>query len=171
MKIHFLIPTLLVSVALCRGQQPSPPQIPPPPPAKSLDYYRAGEIDVDAFGAVRTTDFSQHREGIGFGANYFLSLNSGVRVDTFTSYLGGKSIVDELSVDYVYRIPVGRSAPYALAGWLYEFEHKEWGIKLGIGIEHRLTPHLAAFTDVSMVKEWSPLGPAAEGRVGVRWAF
>jgi hypothetical protein len=140
--------------------------------ASPAPQYRAGEFNIDAYGAVRTTDFKDHRLGVGLGVAYFLTVHSGLRLDTFTSYLGGATFVDTASASYVYRIPIGPSAPYATIGADYEGERRNWGGHLGIGIEHRFINHLGVFVEARMVKLWDNYtNPIGEGRAGVRLSF
>jgi len=146
-----------------------------PKPATSVvvepTYYHAGEFSIEGYAASITKDFNTHRGGVGFGVSYFLTQNSGLKLDTFTSCLGGRSAIDIASASYVYRIPIKRSCPYGLVGGDYDSELRQWGAHLGVGLEHRVLDNVGLFVEARMKKVWNYSSPSAQGRAGVRLSF
>lgn len=141
-------------------------------PAPSNEYYKAGEFNFDAYAATRTPDFNEHRNGVGFGAGYFITTHSGIRLSTFTSSMRGRSVLDVATAEYVYRIPIGKSAPYGAVGSTFDFERRIWGGTLAVGLEHRLVQHLGLFAEARLVKDWDThSNPVGEGRAGIRLSF
>lgn len=134
------------------------------------EYYRAGEFNVSVYGGVTTPDFTKERTAVGASIGYFLTPRTGVEVEAFGGSLGGR-LIDQAAAQLVYRIPVNRSAPYLFAGAYHHVDRKEFGVSVGLGIEHRFTEHIGIFTDARLEKLWASGDPAARARAGLRFAF
>src|SRR4051812_45358898 len=80
------------------------------------NYYKSSEFSVDSFALVRTTMFNDERTGVGIGMQYYVNDNLGFRAEGITKSWGGRSQVDEINWSVLYRLPVGKAAPYGLVG-------------------------------------------------------
>lgn len=132
--------------------------------------YKAGEVNVDLFAQVRTTDFDNEAGAAGAGLTLFVSENVGVRVEGL-SYNTDRRFVDEVNGSLVYRVPSGRAAPYFFGGGGYRFEVDDYTVHAGIGVEHRFGDSVGAFVDARFEKRLDSGESAGIGRAGVRFAF
>lgn len=173
MKILF---ALLLTTAIALSAEP---------PAQP-EYYQANEVSLDLFGQVRTDDFDDERMGAGVGINYFLTRNWGIGIEGSAENTSGV-FVEAARANMIYRIPIGKSAPYVFAGAGANFcvppesvsainpgEADEggdkWAIDIGVGIEHRFGKHFGAFADVRLDKV-EDRGATALARLGIRIPF
>jgi hypothetical protein len=150
------------------------------------DYYRSGELSVDAFGTASLGQYTiEHsinyhaervrhnaRLGVGAGINYFITRNIGIGADAYSENTTG-AFIDSASASLILRLPLGQSgfAPYAFGGGGRQFDMAEaWFAQAGAGMEYRFTPHVGVFIDARGVvpKETKYYGVA---RFGVRLAF
>ena len=146
------------------------------------DYYRAGELSVDAFGTAALGKYTidhysnsrvRHNAqlGAGMGLGYFFTRNLGIGVDAYSENTTG-TFVDNSSANLILRLPLGQSgfAPYAFGGGGRQFDTKVWFAQFGAGMEYRFTPQVGAFLDARLVlpDETKYYGVA---RLGVRFAF
>lgn len=138
--------------------------------AEETKFYRGGEFNVSVYGSVTTPDFDQERASIGASAGFFLTEHLGLEVEGFAGDTSGV-FVEQIAAQGVYRIPIGKSAPYLFAGAFNVLETKEWGISVGAGIEHRFTPNFGLFADARLEKLLDSGDPAARARTGLRFAF
>lgn len=134
-------------------------------------YYKSSEFSVDSFALVRTTTFNDERTGVGIGAQYYVNDNLGFRAEGITKSWGGRSQVDEINWSVLYRLPVGKAAPYGLVGGDWDLEKRDFLVHVGLGAEYRFTKHVGIFTEARMNKGWNYSNPTAEGRAGLRIAF
>jgi hypothetical protein len=147
------------------------------------DYYRSGELSVDAFGTASIGEYTinhlsnarvRHNAqlGVGAGINYFITRNIGIGADAYSENTTG-AFIDSASASLILRLPLGQSgfAPYAFGGGGRQFDMAEaWFAQAGAGMEYRFTPNVGVFIDARGVvpKETRYYGVA---RFGVRLAF
>ncbi len=147
------------------------------------DYYRSGELSVDAFGTGSLGEYTiQHlsgpsvrqnvRFGVGAGINYFITRNIGIGGDAYSENTTG-AFIDSASANLTLRLPLGQSifAPYVFGGGGHQFDMAQlWFGQFGGGMEFRFTPHVGIFIDARAVvpNETKYYGV---GRVGMRFAF
>jgi hypothetical protein len=147
------------------------------------DYYRSGELSVDAFGTGSLGEYTldhlsnarvRHniQLGVGAGANYFITRNIGIGADAYSENTTG-AFVDSASASLILRLPLGQSgfAPYAFGGGGHQFDMGQmWFGQAGAGMEYRFTPHVGVFLDARGVvpNETKYYGVA---RLGLRFAF
>jgi hypothetical protein len=147
------------------------------------DYYRSGELSVDAFGTASLGEWTlkhlsmdrvQHNTkfGVGAGVNYFLTRNVGIGADAYSENTTG-AFIDSASGNLILRLPLGQSgfAPYAFGGGGYQFDMaQKWFGQAGAGLEFRFTRNVGIFLDARGVlpHESKYYGVA---RLGLRFAF
>jgi hypothetical protein len=147
------------------------------------DYYRSGELSVDAFGTGSLGEYTiTHASGdrirknillgAGAGVNYFITRNIGIGGDAYSENTTG-AFVDSASASLILRLPLGQSgfAPYAFGGGGHQFDMAQmWFGQFGAGTEYRFTPHVGVFIDARAVvpNETKYYGVA---RLGLRFAF
>jgi hypothetical protein len=147
------------------------------------DYYRSGELSVDAFGTGSLGEYTiQHlsgpsvrqnaRFGLGAGINYFITRNIGIGGEAYSENTTG-AFIDSASANLTLRLPLGQSifAPYVFGGGGHQFDMAQlWFGQFGGGMEFRFTPHVGIFIDARAVvpNETRYYGV---GRVGLRFAF
>jgi len=137
------------------------------PEIESWPLYAGRELSLDGFVGVGTTDFDDESAFVGFGVNYFLDENFGAGVSTSFGDMNNE-FFENISVKGLYRFTARKTAPYLFAGSLYSFEIDEWGLTLGVGVEHRFTSHLGAFVEIGMEKYLDHHDAVAIGKVGIR---
>jgi hypothetical protein len=147
------------------------------------DYYRSGELSVDAFGTGSLGEYTLNhlssdrvrhnvRFGAGAGINYFITRNIGIGADAYSQNTTG-AFIDSASASLILRFPLGQSgfAPYAFGGGGQQFEMAEATFaQAGAGMEYRFSPHVGVFIDARGVlpNESRYYGV---GRFGLRFAF
>ncbi len=149
----------------------------------SYDYYRAKEIDADAFGSVSFGKYTidhlsgarvRHNAnfGLGSGLSYFLTRNLGIGADIYSENKTG-ALIDSASMNMTLRLPLGQSgfAPFVYGGGGKQFDMVHaWFAQVGAGMEYRFTPLVGVFMDSRWVL---PDHASYYGvvRLGVRFAF
>lgn len=147
------------------------------------DYYRAKEIDFDAFGTASYGKYTidhlsgsrishNTRLGGGVGLSYFFTRYLGIGVDAYSENNTG-AFIDSTSLNMTLRLPVGHSgfAPFVYGGGGRQFDlDKVWLAQVGAGIEYRFTPRVGFILDTRWVlpNHTKYYGVA---RLGVRFAF
>jgi hypothetical protein len=147
------------------------------------DYYRSGELSMDAFGTASLGQYTidhpsdervrQNTQlGAGVGLNYFITRNIGIGADAYSEHTTG-IFANSASGNLIVRLPLGQSgfAPYAFGGGGRHFDDvKTWFVQAGAGMEYRFCPHVGVFIDARGVlpNEAKYYGVA---RVGMRFAF
>lgn len=165
MKI-FIVLLLSALTALSQVRPPGPPVT-----TNLLDcYYKAGEFNVDLFGAYSTTDFSDERGLLGVGVNLFMTRNWGIGATVNASSLNG-TFIDEAGGHLIYRIPIGKSALHFRAGAAHRIESETWNLQLGPELEHRLTRNVGGFVGAYIDKSIDLGDVGAVGRAGVRLSW
>ncbi len=145
------------------------------------EYFRAGEIQLDASFAAMLGRFNNHSaNGLGgnVGVNYFFTRYIGVGLDNSiggavgSGSLGG--VFDSLQAQVIFRYPIEslRLAPYAMIGG-----GATWGAyrgqgngNLGAGLEYRFTRNIGTFLDSRYLYGNNGLNESLT-RIGVRFAF
>ncbi len=136
-------------------------------PAEQVTLVGYGqEFSVDGFAGAATTDFNKGDWFGGFGINYFFNSRFGIGGHT-TFYDDRGQFFDNVAIKGIYRFPIEETAPYVFAGAMRHFEEHEYGIVLGLGLEHRFSKWFAGFAEVSMEK-FVDIDPLAVGKVGIR---
>ena len=134
-------------------------------------HFDAHELSVDAFGFYSERDKSgvdKNTFGIGVGVNYFLTDTIGFSAETYGDAFTTPYLITVSGI-YRYAVPEWNLAAYGFAGGGREWEHApQWLGHLGIGLEFRFTPNLAAFSDIRGV---FPIETASHAlfRFGVRF--
>ena len=148
-----------------------------------LDFYRGGELSVDAFGTMSAGRYTidhlssarvRHnaRLGAGVGLNYFFTRNIGIGGDAYSEDNKG-AFIDSASANLIVRFPLGQGglAPYIYGGGGHQWDMgRVWFAQVGAGLEYRFTPHVGAFVDARWVlpDQAKYYGVA---RMGLRFAF
>lgn len=134
------------------------------------EYFKAGEIQLDAFGvyAHSSKSVSDHSLGGGLGANYFFTEYLGAGVDGY--YLDSKS--GQVAGSVIARYPIGHFAPYALVGGGGLIDSNQFRAlgKAGAGVEYKFTPNLGLKADYTwnVVKDTESFGAL---RAGLSYSF
>jgi hypothetical protein len=147
------------------------------------DYYRSGELSVDAFGTGSLGEYTldhlsnnrirqNTKFGVGAGINYFITRNIGIGGDAYSENTTG-AFIDSASANLILRLPLGQSgfAPYIFGGGGHQFDMAQmWFGQAGGGMEYRFTPNVGVFLDARAVwpNETKYYGVA---RAGLRFAF
>lgn len=158
MKKILTLALALLALPLCAAE-----------PEAAVEYYKAGEFQIEGFYQNATSDFEQEAGGTGIGVGYYLTENFGARVQSVINNLNGP-FVDNVSLHALYRIPIQKSAIYGYAGSTYLIKPEEFSVDLGIGVEHRFKPGWGPFLEAGMIKLIDH-GAEAVGRVGLRVSF
>ena len=83
------------------------------------DYYRSGELSVDAFGTGSLGEYTldhlsnnrirqNTKFGVGAGINYFITRNIGIGGDAYSENTTG-AFIDSASANLILRLPLGQS--------------------------------------------------------------
>lgn len=119
------------------------------------DVYSAKQFQID-IGAQHSTlsidDISNGVTSYSLGCGYFLTKYAGIGLDFHAPFpndhpRGGKFLLQAASLSGIVRYPIGRFAPYALAGGGRDFHEGEYTVHAGAGLELRLHRGLGAFVE------------------------
>lgn len=151
---------------------------------RAEDLFRAGEVQVDIFGAYATEQASPLTTSLstlatdgawrgGVGLNYFPTRHVGIGADThFSDFKGG--FFDNVSASVILRAPIEslRTAPYFFGGVGGHFEGDDFlTYHAGLGVEVRATRRIGVFGDVRYTWNDNSVKDGALLRTGVRLNF
>lgn len=139
-------------------------------PAPPTSPFHAGEVALDAFGAVTSPDLDAETLSYGVGAQLYLTRNLGVGVSTSLTETEGH-FFENVSFRGLWRVPIERHALYAFGGVTrYVHDNPRYSLILGPGYEWRPVDHLGFFGEVGMEKELTGTerSLAATARLGIR---
>jgi outer membrane protein W len=148
------------------------------------DLFRAHEFSVDLFGSLSVgqetiDDISGNRVkddgrlGAGAGVNYFFTRNIGIGADAYSENTHDE-FVDKASANLIIRFPfeTAQLAPYVFGGGGRQFDPNEISFgQIGAGLEVRVNPRWAIFTDVRYMFMEKGADDIGLGRLGLRLAF
>ena len=179
-------PSEILQLAFNEASQPQPAAASPvaakpaPVPTASRQHFAAGEFALDLFGTY--TDARPDKlngslkggtYGAGLGATYFFHKNAGLQLDStvndVTDANGG--LFDHSSVSLIVRYPLGKLAPYAVAGAGWDWNEHQPDTHTGLGVEWRFNQHLGAIGEARWIFGTSGAPDAAQFRAGLRYTF
>lgn len=118
--------------------------------------FRAGEVQLDFFGTGHIEDLSnlsENAKGAGVGLNYFPWRAAGFGLEARGQGIDGL-LVDATAVSLIGRFPVEklRLAPEIKIGTDYAWEGRDWAVFAALGLDYRLTRHLALGAELRGVR-------------------
>jgi hypothetical protein len=144
------------------------------------ELFRAGEFQVDVFGAASVADLESIEDadgGAGLGINYFFTRHVGVGYEARHSLKDGENFMNQMAASLFFRFPIGHVSPYVFAGAGYRYQDHGFSPRYhaGAGIEFRLNAYLGLFSDVRFVQKDLQFNDFADagyvGRAGIRLSF
>lgn len=148
------------------------------------DKFTANEFSFDAFGSftaaenklsdIFETNIRHGKWGGGVGVNYFLTREIGIGGDINIPDNGG-NFVDSMNASLIARWPFETTglAPYIFGGFGRATDPAwSWTGHAGVGLEFRMNPITAVFTDARYVwADKSSVSDELELRGGLRFVF
>ncbi len=131
--------------------------------------FRAGEVQIDAFGTGRIeelTNLSETKKGGGGAVNYFPWRAAGFGLEA--SGAGWRGVfIDSTAVSLIGRFPVEslRLAPEIKLGADYEWRPRDWSVFAGVGLDYRISRHVALAGELRGVRPIA--GAEGEHAVGL----
>lgn len=118
--------------------------------------FRAGEVQLDAFGTGRIedlTNLSETKKGAGVGLNYFPWRAAGFGLEARGEGVDG-ILVDTTAVSLIGRFPSEhlRLAPEIKLGADYQWNERDWAVFAGVGLDYRLTRRVGVAVEVRGVR-------------------
>lgn len=118
--------------------------------------FRAGEVQLDFFGTGHIEDLSnlsENAKGAGVGLNYFPWRAAGFGLEARGEGIDGL-LVDATAVSLIGRFPIEklRLAPEIKIGTDYGWEGRDWAVFAALGLDYRLTRHLALGAELRGVR-------------------
>jgi hypothetical protein len=144
----------------------------------ATELYRASEFQLDVFGAYAASDIESLGSGdygAGIGFNYFFSRNIGVGLEARHTLETSDDFLNRVGLNLFVRFPIGRVAPYVIAGAGTRYQHHNvtWRASLGGGIQVQLSGNVGLFSDVRFIQKGVDkfADDGYVGRAGVRLSF
>lgn len=168
MKTSLTLLAMLLSLSLGYSAEPKPA------PAAQESYFRAGEFNLDLYGAASLKNESRDpkdvRYGVGVGATYFVTKNFGFGLRA-ESESAKHSLVDLALGRVTLRAPLSASfAPYGFVQGGFLFERDRWQAGAGGGLEFRAFKNLGVFGEAGLNMDTEGVGRMI-GAAGVRLSF
>ena len=175
--------TIIGIVMLCAALfAAEPPKLAKPPAAAEGDLFSAKEFTLDlsgvyGVGKAKLNDvFDQHYKhgdyGIAAGVTYWATEYFGAGADILLPAVDDVrgSIISDISLSLKGRYPIGKVAPYVLAGGGRNVKAGKYTVHAGVGLDYRFAKKWSAFGEFRTI--WTDdHAYQAQPRLGISYVF